>query len=202
MRITVLTGGATPERTVALAGAAQIVAALRSRGHTVRVVDTTQGLVSEGEETRLLASTVGAGPSDVGDLEERERAMLGSGLGKPARGARCGGAVPVGARGRGGGWRAAGGARPGRRALHGERAARERARDGQGPGQTPVPGRRRTGAGVVHGPGEPGGRDHRARMAGHCEAVPRGIDRRALARPEREGAGPGAPRSRGATTTT
>ncbi len=80
MRITVLTGGATPERTVALAGAAQIVAALRSRGHTVRVVDTTQGLMSEGEETRLLASTVGAGPSDVGDLEDRERAMLGSGL--------------------------------------------------------------------------------------------------------------------------
>jgi D-alanine-D-alanine ligase len=81
-RITVLTGGATPERTVALAGAAQIVAALRSRGHTVRVVDTTQGLVSEGEEARLLASSVGADPNDVGDLVERERAMLGNGLAK------------------------------------------------------------------------------------------------------------------------
>ena len=79
-RITVLTGGATPERTVALAGAAQIVAALRSRGHTVRVVDTTQGLVSQGEEARLLASAVGAGPTDVGDLVERERAMLSNGL--------------------------------------------------------------------------------------------------------------------------
>jgi D-alanine-D-alanine ligase len=81
-RVTVLTGGATPERTVALAGAAQIVAALRSRGHTVRVVDTTQGLVSEGEESRLLASTVGSGPSDVGDLVQRERAMLANGLAK------------------------------------------------------------------------------------------------------------------------
>lgn len=81
-RVTVLTGGATPERTVALAGAAQVVAALRSRGHTVRVVDTTQGLVSEVEEARLLASTVGPGPSDIGDLVERERAMLGNGLAK------------------------------------------------------------------------------------------------------------------------
>ena len=79
-RITVLTGGATPERAVALAGAAQIVAALRSRGHTVWVVDTTQGLVSEGEEARLLASTMDGGPSDTGDLAERERAMLGNGL--------------------------------------------------------------------------------------------------------------------------
>jgi D-alanine-D-alanine ligase len=81
-RVTVLTGGATPERTVALAGAAQVVTALRSRGHTVRVVDTTQGLVSEGEEARLLASAPGAAPTDVGDLVELERAMLGTGLAK------------------------------------------------------------------------------------------------------------------------
>ena len=81
-RVTVLTGGATPERSVALAGAAEVVAALRSRGHSVRVVDTTQGLVSEGEEARLLKSTVGTGPADVGDLVERERAMLGNGLGE------------------------------------------------------------------------------------------------------------------------
>jgi D-alanine-D-alanine ligase len=44
------------------------------------VVDTTRGLVSEGEEARLLASAVGLGPVDVGDLVERERAMLGNGL--------------------------------------------------------------------------------------------------------------------------
>jgi D-alanine-D-alanine ligase len=79
-RVTVLTGGATPERTVALAGAAQVVTALRSRGHTVRVVDTTRGLVSEAEEATLLASTVGPGPTDIGDLVDRERAMLGHGL--------------------------------------------------------------------------------------------------------------------------
>ena len=39
MRITVLTGGATAERAVAFASASQIVAALRSRNHTVAVVD-------------------------------------------------------------------------------------------------------------------------------------------------------------------
>ena len=50
MQVTLLAGGATPERAVAFAGAAQIVAALRGRGHTVRVVDTTQGLVSEAED--------------------------------------------------------------------------------------------------------------------------------------------------------
>ena len=79
-RVTLLTGGATPERAVALAGAAQIVAALRGRGHIVRLVDTTQGLISEADEARLLAGAVGAGPTDVGDLVERERAMLKGGL--------------------------------------------------------------------------------------------------------------------------
>jgi len=80
MRVTVLAGGATPERAVAFAGAAQIVAALRGRGHTVRVVDTTQGLLSDGEEARLLGSAVGSGPSEVGGLAERERAILATGL--------------------------------------------------------------------------------------------------------------------------
>jgi D-alanine-D-alanine ligase len=80
--VTVLTGGATPERSVALAGAAEVVTALRSRGHTVRVVDTTRGLVSEADEGTLLARTVGTGPADVGDLVERERVMLGNGLGE------------------------------------------------------------------------------------------------------------------------
>src|SRR6202166_74374 len=82
MRVTVLAGGATPERTVAFAGAAEIVAALRGRGHTVHVVDTTQGLLSPAEETRILGgATVGTRPADVGDLAARERNMLSRGLG-------------------------------------------------------------------------------------------------------------------------
>ena len=81
MRIAVLAGGATPERAVAFAGAAQIVAALRGRGHTVHVVDTTQGLLSQVEEGRLLGGgTVGSEPTEVGELAERERAMLSNGL--------------------------------------------------------------------------------------------------------------------------
>ncbi len=80
MRITVLTGGATVERAVAFASAAQIVAALRGRGHEVYVVDTTQGLLSQAEEARLLAGTVGTAPPDTAGLAERERAMLSNGL--------------------------------------------------------------------------------------------------------------------------
>lgn len=83
MRVTVLAGGATPERAVAFAGAAEIVAALRGRGHTVHVVDTTQGLLSATEESRVLAAaTVGARPIDVGGLAARERRMLSNGLGE------------------------------------------------------------------------------------------------------------------------
>src|SRR5207244_7472304 len=61
MRVTVLTGGATAERAVAFAGAVQIVAALRQRGHTVSVVDTASGLLTRADEadrksTRLNSS--------------------------------------------------------------------------------------------------------------------------------------------------
>src|SRR5438105_15792810 len=79
MRIAVLTGGATAERAVAFAGAAQIVEALRSRGHTVGVVDTVTGLLSPTDEQRLLATAVGREPPAVAELDERERAMLSNG---------------------------------------------------------------------------------------------------------------------------
>jgi D-alanine-D-alanine ligase len=81
MRVTVITGGATAERTVAFAGAAQIVQALRGRGHEVRVVDTVTGLLSAEDEKRVLADSVGtAPPSAPADLDERERALLSNGL--------------------------------------------------------------------------------------------------------------------------
>ena len=50
MRITVITGGATPERAVAFATAAQVVAALRSREHEVHVVDLDGGLLDDDAE--------------------------------------------------------------------------------------------------------------------------------------------------------
>src|SRR5439155_713378 len=62
MRVTVLTGGATAERAVAFAGAAQIVAALRQRGHAVAVVDTASGPLTRTDEARLLTSAVGREP--------------------------------------------------------------------------------------------------------------------------------------------
>jgi D-alanine-D-alanine ligase len=80
MRVTVITGGATAERTVAFAGAAQIVEALRGRGHDVRVVDTVTGLLGAGDEARLLTDAVGREPPATAELDERERALLSNGL--------------------------------------------------------------------------------------------------------------------------
>jgi D-alanine-D-alanine ligase len=80
MRITVLTGGATPERAVAFAGAAQVVTALRGRGHEVYVVDTVTGLLDADDERRWLSLDVGTAPPNVGNLAAQERRMLSEGL--------------------------------------------------------------------------------------------------------------------------
>src|SRR5712692_2859897 len=82
MRITVLTGGATVERTVAFAGAAQVVAALRGRGHVVAVVDLATGLLTEDVERRLLRTEVGTALPDVSNLIAGERRMLSGDLGR------------------------------------------------------------------------------------------------------------------------
>ncbi len=80
MRITVLTGGATAERTVAFAGAAQVVGALRSRAHQVHVVDLASGVLSSEDEARLLVPHVGTELPDVAQLAAAERRMLSGGL--------------------------------------------------------------------------------------------------------------------------
>jgi len=80
MRVTVLTGGATAERAVAFASASQIVAALRSRGHDVSVVDTAGGLLDERGERELLGAAVGTAPPAVDQLAAREQRMLSEGL--------------------------------------------------------------------------------------------------------------------------
>ena len=80
MRITVLTGGATAERTVAFAGAAQVVAALRGRGHQVHVVDIASGVLSAAAEARLLVPRVGTALPDTSELVADERRMLCGGL--------------------------------------------------------------------------------------------------------------------------
>ncbi len=75
LRVTVLTGGSTPERDVALAGAVHVVAALRERGHVVQVVDTTSGPLTRAEEVERLVSSVSRTPpprQTLVDLASRE----------------------------------------------------------------------------------------------------------------------------------
>lgn len=85
MNVCVLTGGSSAERDVAIASARQVVAALRSRGHTVTVVDTTVGVLDAAAETQLLALRVGVEWPDARDLEAREcKFLLGEMINAPA----------------------------------------------------------------------------------------------------------------------
>ncbi len=76
MRITVLTGGTSAERDVALASAVQVIAALRSRGHTVAVVDTARGPIAKKDEAMLVPAKVGVEPPSTAKLEELQRGVL------------------------------------------------------------------------------------------------------------------------------
>jgi D-alanine-D-alanine ligase len=84
MRITVLTGGTSSERDVAIASAVQIVAALRSRNHEVAVVDTARGYIPMADEGRLLSGSVGVEPPSIDELHNLERGLFLSGLGNLA----------------------------------------------------------------------------------------------------------------------
>lgn len=79
-RVTVVTGGTTPERNVAFAGAAQVVAALREAGYTVTVVDTASGEMSPTAEARYLAPTVGTHPPSLEELRALAASELGATL--------------------------------------------------------------------------------------------------------------------------
>lgn len=83
-RIAVLTGGSTPERDVAFAGAAQVVAALRERGHQVSVVDTVNGALSQTGEARYLTPAVGREPPSLGELAALRATELGPALAQVA----------------------------------------------------------------------------------------------------------------------
>ena len=64
LKIAVLLGGTSSERDVSIASAAQVVPALRARGHEVWAVDTAQGLLSSTQETQLFSRKVGTDPFD------------------------------------------------------------------------------------------------------------------------------------------
>jgi D-alanine-D-alanine ligase len=67
-RIVVLTGGSTPERDVAFAGAAQVVRALRERDYQVSTVDTVEGLLDAQREREVLDPPVGRAPPSIDEL--------------------------------------------------------------------------------------------------------------------------------------
>jgi D-alanine-D-alanine ligase len=80
MRVTVLTGGTSAERDVALASAVQIIGALRSRGHEVAVVDTARGYIPKVDEPALISGVVGTEPPSIEQLRSLEQGLLLSGL--------------------------------------------------------------------------------------------------------------------------
>ena len=74
LRIALITGGSTPERDVALAGAGEVLRALRVAGHEVRAVDTVHGELGPEREGEFLALRVGRKPPSDRDLATaRER---------------------------------------------------------------------------------------------------------------------------------
>lgn len=81
MRVTVLTGGTSVERDVAIASAGQVVAALRSRGHHISIVDTARGVVVPEDEPSLLQETVGVEPPTPDSLRDDERHFYLTSLG-------------------------------------------------------------------------------------------------------------------------
>jgi D-alanine-D-alanine ligase len=80
MRVTVLTGGTSAERDVAIASAVQVIAALRSGGHEVAVVDTARGYIPPADEASLLSGSVGTEPPSIDQLHSLEQGLLLSGL--------------------------------------------------------------------------------------------------------------------------
>ncbi len=69
-QVALLTGGSSPERDVALAGAAQVVTALRGRGHAVTVIDTVTGPLTRHDEETLLNPDVGRAPPTLVELDQ------------------------------------------------------------------------------------------------------------------------------------
>ncbi len=69
MKIAVLFGGTSEERDVSIASGAQVVKALRSRGHDVVSVDTARGVLRGEEEARLLEAGVSPLPPGRAQLD-------------------------------------------------------------------------------------------------------------------------------------
>src|SRR5580693_7307509 len=68
MKIAVLFGGNSSERDVSIASGAQVAKALRQAGHQVLAVDTFRGILTDQEQTALLARGVAPAPPEDRDL--------------------------------------------------------------------------------------------------------------------------------------
>ncbi|MGD8276643.1 MAG: D-alanine--D-alanine ligase [Gemmatimonadota bacterium] len=68
MKIAVLFGGTSEERDVSIASGAQVVGALRSRGHRVTAVDPAVGVLSAAAEERFLKGGVAPEPPAEAEL--------------------------------------------------------------------------------------------------------------------------------------
>src|SRR2546430_15845670 len=70
MKIAVLFGGASEERDVSIASAAQIIPALRALGHEVFAVDTVAGRLSSAAERKLLVAGVAREPPSIAAIDD------------------------------------------------------------------------------------------------------------------------------------
>src|SRR2546429_9626354 len=70
MKIAVLFGGASEERDVSIASAAQIIPALRALGHEVFAVDTAAGRLSSAAERKLLVAGVAREPPSIAAIDD------------------------------------------------------------------------------------------------------------------------------------
>ncbi|WP_250563865.1 D-alanine--D-alanine ligase [Sphaerisporangium fuscum] len=65
LRVALLLGGHSAERDVSMASAAEVIPALRGRGHSVEVFDTIKGRLGPADEARVLTAKVGHIPPDL-----------------------------------------------------------------------------------------------------------------------------------------
>ena len=87
MKVAVLFGGTSAERDVSLASGAQVVTALRERGHEVMSIDTARGLLTGEEERRwLTAGGVGLKPPEHKELATARRQRQGPHVRRPGHG--------------------------------------------------------------------------------------------------------------------
>lgn len=81
MKVAVLLGGFSSERDVSIASGAQVVKALRERGHSVLAVDTATGVLSSEQENQMFSAGVGA---QFSDSDKNDPSRLDSGFKDPA----------------------------------------------------------------------------------------------------------------------